>query len=84
MLGDTNKVEVLATAEQEGKPWPIMWTFQKGKGRVFSSIFGHYTWTLNDPLFRLIVLRGIAWAAGQESNRLEGLEAVAKTEASKR
>jgi len=84
MLGDTNKVEVLATAEQEGKPWPIMWTFQKGKGRVFSSIFGHYTWTLNDPLFRLIVLRGIAWAAGQESNRLEGLEAVAKAEASKR
>jgi type 1 glutamine amidotransferase len=75
MLGDTNQIEVLATANQEGKPWPIMWTFQKGKGRVFVSIFGHYTWTLNDPIFRLIVLRGIAWAGGTDTARLEALAA---------
>ena len=50
-----------------------MWTFQKGKGRVFASILGHYTWTLDDPLFRLLVLRGIAWAAGADPAALEEL-----------
>ncbi len=75
MFGDTNKVEVLATAEREGSQWPIMWTIQKGtgSGRVFGSIFGHYTWTLNDPWFRLIVLRAIGWAAAQDPARLEAL-----------
>ena len=78
MIGDTNRIEVLATADQEGKARPIMWTFEKGKGRVFASIFGHYTWTWNDPLFRLIVLRGVAWAAGGDPRRLESLAARTK------
>jgi putative heme-binding domain-containing protein len=73
LLGDTNKVDVLATAEVEGANWPIMWTFQKDKGRVFASIFGHYTWTWEDPLYRLIVLRAIAWAAGRDVTDLESL-----------
>ncbi len=76
MIGDTNKIEVLATAEVEGGARPIMWTFQKGKGRVFASIFGHYTWTLDDPLFRVILLRAIAWAAGEDARRLERLAAT--------
>jgi putative heme-binding domain-containing protein len=84
MLGDTNKVQVLATADQEGAARPIMWTFQKGKGRVFASIFGHYTWTLDDPLFRLIILRAIGWAGGQDANRLEGLATADRLETSKR
>jgi putative heme-binding domain-containing protein len=70
MVGDTNKIDVLATAELDGAIQPIMWTFEKGKGRVFVSIFGHYTWTLDDPLFRTLVLRGIGWAAGGDVNRL--------------
>jgi putative heme-binding domain-containing protein len=76
MVGDTNKIQVLATAEQEGSAWPMMWTFQKDKGRVFGSILGHYTWTLDDPLFRVIVLRGIAWVAGEDVDRLEALTSV--------
>ena len=71
LLGDTNKVEVIATAEVDGSHWPIMWTFQKGKGRVFASIFGHYTWTWSDPLFRMIILRGIGWVAGCDPGKLE-------------
>jgi len=71
MFGDTNKVEVLATTGQDGKEWPMMWMFQNGKGRVFASIPGHYTWTLDDPLFRILVLRGIAWAGGRDTSRLE-------------
>jgi type 1 glutamine amidotransferase len=73
MIGDTNKIELLATASQDGADWPIMWTFQKDKGRVFASIFGHYTWTWEDPLFQIIVLRGIAWAAGEDPASLESL-----------
>jgi len=73
LVGDTNKIEVLATAEVDGAAWPILWTVQKGKGRVFASIFGHYTWTLSDPVFRIIVLRGIGWAAGGDAGRFERL-----------
>ena len=73
MIGDTNKVEVLATAAVDGADWPIMWTFQKERGRVFASIFGHYTWTWEDPIYQLIVLRAIAWAGGENPATLESL-----------
>ena len=73
LLGDTNRIQVLATAAEDGADWPIMWTFQKDKGRVFASIFGHYTWTWEDPLYQLIVLRAIAWAAGVDPDSLESL-----------
>ena len=73
MIGDTAKVRVLATAVEEGKPHPMMWTYENGKGRVFGSVLGHYSWTLDDPLFRIPVLRGIAWAAGEPAGRFERL-----------
>jgi putative heme-binding domain-containing protein len=71
MIGDTNRIEILATAEMEGEPRPLLWTFQKGKGRVFASIPGHYSWTFDDPLFRVLALRGVAWAAGEPVRRFE-------------
>ena len=49
----------------------MVWTFQKGKGRVFASIMGHYTWTFDDPLFRILALRGLAWAAGEPVHRFD-------------
>jgi type 1 glutamine amidotransferase len=73
LTGDSKKVEVLATARVDDEARPLMWTFQKGKGRIFASILGHYTWTLDDPLFRILVLRGIAWAAGADPAVLEHL-----------
>jgi len=71
MIGDTNRIEVLATADMDGEARPIVWTFQKGKGRVFASIMGHYTWTFDDPLFRILALRGLAWAAGEPAHRFD-------------
>ncbi len=71
MFGDTNRVEVLATVEMEGQARPLIWTFQKGKGRVFGSIPGHYTWTWDDPLFRALALRGVAWVAGEPPQRFD-------------
>jgi putative heme-binding domain-containing protein len=73
MIGDTTKVEVLATAEEEGKPWPMVWTFTKGRGRVFGSILGHYSWTYDDAFFRALILRGLAWAAGEPTARFDAL-----------
>jgi type 1 glutamine amidotransferase len=73
MFGDTNKVEILALAEEQGKEWPMVWTYQRGKARVFGTLQGHYTWTHDDPLFRILVLRAIAWAAHEPISRLESL-----------
>ena len=73
MIGDPGQVQVLATADEEGKSQPMIWTFTKGKGRVFVSVLGHYSWTHDDPFFRVMILRGLAWAAGEPATRFDGL-----------
>lgn len=67
LIGDTNKVVVLATVKMEGADWPEVWTFEKGKGRVFGCVIGHYTWTQEDPLYRILILRGLGWAAREDN-----------------
>ena len=74
MFGDPKRIGVLATAEVDGQPRPLVWTFKRGPGRVFGSIPGHYTWTLDDPVYRLLVLRGIAWVCGEPASRFDGVE----------
>lgn len=71
LIGNTNQVHVLASAHVDGQSRPLIWTREKGRGRIFASIPGHYTWTLNDPLFQVILRRGIAWAAGASATRLD-------------
>ena len=71
--GDPERINVLATGMEEGKPWPLLWTREEGKGRVFVSILGHYSWTFDDPLFRLLILRAIAWAAKEPVDRFNGV-----------
>lgn len=71
MIGDLKKIHVLANAvDIDGADRPMIWTCERGGGRVFASIAGHYTWTLDDPMFRLIILRGIAWSCHRESSLL--------------
>jgi type 1 glutamine amidotransferase len=74
--GDRKRITVLATGVEEKEAWPLFWARQQGKGRVFASILGHYTWTFDDPLFRVLVLRGICWTAGEPADRLSGLATV--------
>src|SRR5262249_15022085 len=76
LLPGPGKVHVLGTAVEDGQPRPLLWARTQGKGRVFVSILGHYTWTFDDPLFRILVLRGIAWAAGEPADRLLDLATV--------
>lgn len=48
-------------AELDGRDWPLFWTKEMGKGRVFGSIPGHNFFTFNDPYYRIILLRAMAW-----------------------
>jgi len=73
LIGDVDRVKVLTTTVEEGKPRPMLWTFEEGKGRVFGSVLGHDTRTLEDPLFRIMILRGLAWSAREPTHRFERL-----------
>jgi putative heme-binding domain-containing protein len=73
LAGDAKTIDVLATGREENAPQPLLWARQAGKGRVFVSIPGHYTWTFDDPLFRVLLLRGIAWTAGEPVDRFNEL-----------
>jgi type 1 glutamine amidotransferase len=65
LVGDASKVHVLATSTEDDAPRPQLWTIEPPgtKGRVFGCLLGHYNWTFDDPLARILILRGIAWCA---------------------
>jgi putative heme-binding domain-containing protein len=72
-VGDPKRINLLATGIEEGKPQPLFWTREHGGGRIFVSIPGHYSWTFDDPLFRVLLLRGIAWTANEPVDRFNEL-----------
>jgi putative heme-binding domain-containing protein len=76
LVGDPASVEVLGTGVEDGQPRPLFWTRQHGQGRVFVSIPGHYSWTFDDPLFRLLILRGMAWCADEPVDRFNELASL--------
>ncbi len=73
MVGALAPNGVLATAVEEGEPRPQLWVAEPANGRVFVSIPGHFSWTFDDPLFRVLLLRGIAWAAKEPVDRFNDL-----------
>ena len=80
LVGDAARVRVLGTSDEKAGPGdailpiPIFWTHEPaGGGRAFVCIFGHYMWTFDDPLFRLLLLRGMAWSAGEPATRFDTL-----------
>lgn len=73
MHGDRSNIRVLATGVEDDEPRPLFWTFEPSKGRVFVSILGHYSWTFDDPLFRILLLRGIAWTGRESVDRFNEL-----------
>ncbi|MBS0204916.1 MAG: ThuA domain-containing protein [Planctomycetes bacterium] len=76
MQGDPKQIQVLATGIEDGKPQPLFWTLEPSHGRVFVSIPGHYSWTFDDPLFRILLLRGIAWSAREPVDRWNELSTL--------
>jgi type 1 glutamine amidotransferase len=77
LTGSLPKERILATQDEDGEPQPLFWTVEHGggekPGRVFVSIPGHYSWTFDDPLYRVILLRGIAWTAKEPVDRFNEL-----------
>ena len=72
-LGPISAVQGQLVRGDQAKPEPMFYGYQAGKGRVFSCILGHYTWTFDDPYFRILLLRGMAWAAGESPYRFDQL-----------
>jgi putative heme-binding domain-containing protein len=73
LSGDAKQVQVLASSVEEGELRPQVWLKDHGTGRVFVSIPGHYNWTFDDPIFRILLLRGIAWSAQEPIDRFNEL-----------
>jgi type 1 glutamine amidotransferase len=73
LFGDPKQLNLLGTGDEDGRPQPLFWTVERGRGRVFVSIPGHYMWTFDDPAFRLLLLRGVAWAGHREVDRFNDL-----------
>jgi type 1 glutamine amidotransferase len=77
LQGDRSKVTALATSDEvvgeKVSAEPVIWAYERGKGRVVVSTLGHFDWTFDDPFFRTILLRGIAWAAGESPYRFDSL-----------
>jgi len=42
------------------------WTYTSGRGRVFGTTTGHYTYIFHDPMYRLLLMRGVAWALDEK------------------
>jgi type 1 glutamine amidotransferase len=73
LTGDGSKNNVIATSMEDGEARPQIWLNEKGEGRVLVCIPGHFTWTFDDPLYRLLLLRGMSWSCRQPLNRLDEL-----------
>jgi type 1 glutamine amidotransferase len=54
-------------ASHPKEPWhvPVAWVREYGKGRVFSTNFGHNDATWREPRFQKHIEQGIAWALGR-------------------
>ena len=73
LTGDARRIRLLASGQEEERPQPLFWTIEPDKGRVFVSILGHFAWSFDDPLFRVLLLRGIAWSAREPVDRFNDL-----------
>ncbi len=77
LYGDTAQIQILNTSlESTGAGMvavPVMWTKLSRNGKVFASGAGHFTTTHNDAYFRLLLLRGMAWASGEKFERFRSL-----------
>jgi len=71
--GDASGMQLLATGVEQDQPRPLIWTVDHQPGRVFVSILGHYSWSFDDPLFRALLLRGMAWSARESVDRFNEL-----------
>lgn len=73
LVGDPGRISLIASGAEDGAAQPLFWTIEPSNGRVVVSIPGHFSWTFDDPLFRVLLLRSIAWAAKEPVDRFNDL-----------
>lgn len=82
LQGDASKPRRIATGVEAGQVHPLFWTIEprgpnvNEPGRVFVSVLGHYSTTFDDPLFRILLLRGIAWSLKEPVDRFSELATI--------
>lgn len=79
LVGDSKRVNLLASGVEDNESQPLIWTVEspsstrKRNNRVVVSILGHFSWTFDDPLFRVLILRSIAWSAYEPVDRFNDI-----------
>ena len=64
-LWPNSKALATSVSKQDGKTYPVIWTSQFGKARIFGTTYGHSDDTWRDPVFLTYISRGVLWAAGR-------------------
>jgi type 1 glutamine amidotransferase len=54
-------IEVHFITKYEGRNIPIVWTYRYGRGKICYAVPGHVSSTMNNPMYRRILQRGLAW-----------------------
>lgn len=54
-----------SVSEADGNAYPVIWTNQYGKARVFGTTYGHSNETFEDDVFLKTLVQGTRWAAGK-------------------
>jgi type 1 glutamine amidotransferase len=60
-------VKPLATIDYQGVTWPVAWTYEYGKGKVFHTSLGHKGWKpgsddpLKNPNLSKLIIQGVDW-----------------------
>ena len=60
-MGQADRYPQDGPPELDGVQRPVAWTKQVGKGKVFATILGHNWFAFNDPYYRLMLFRAMAW-----------------------
>jgi hypothetical protein len=71
LLGDGVGTTTIAAMDADGAAQPQAWSAERGGGRIFVYLPCHFTWTHDDPLFRVLAYRGLCWTAKRPLNRLD-------------
>ena len=56
-------VHILASAQWQGRAFPMAWTKTYGQGRVFYTTLGHGPGTFARPAMQQLITQGVRWAA---------------------
>lgn len=76
LQGASQGITALGISLEASENHPQFWTVEPYAGRVFVSIPGHYSTSFDDPLFRLLLLRGIAWSVKEREQRFDELALI--------